>query len=350
MGQSPQQRFAESSYSRAAPFPPHPAYAKEFSMPRPCLVVNTVLLLCVTSTGWAQDPDTTIRKVIVTRRSLETVTQKATGFTFVGSDTLVRACTLAHSKGYDTLKTTRSPAHILAAFCALGAPSVDANSMKAWNVATVPPADDIIRVAENDSLLTSDVQVVVQVDTVVLSSPLLLTNSNLFTGFGGSLGSFESTAIVGTTNWVVGRAKEEVSVYVVNQFARNLCSAALGRKISRPGAEDLVIRDSLLSYFPNTCQLLSRGSPAMLLGSGYGLPSWSVVQVKLRADLDVLPDTVFSRLRNVGAEAFTGSFNDPKAAAPIQRTLAAIGIGRLSVSYIKKHEMPIAFSEGMSLA
>ena len=243
---------------------------------------------------------------------------------FVGEKTLRVACTYAMQK-FSTASAGTNEADLFA-YCNLPSPSAQPG---AWAKIRIPKPDYVLSVAQGKPYVGAN----------ALPPAGLVGNAVL---------PSEGAIVLGFTEFIVDRAKQEATTYIVNRFAQELCTHEITFDTKNPSPQT---KTNVAEFLPSTCRLLSSGTAQSLMGNGVALPSFAVVQTSLRRDVDTLPDLMIGRFTTFAELRYTGLMNDPDVRPPAQRVIALIGAARLAASYPRKMDLPTAFrsaAEAMS--
>jgi hypothetical protein len=251
---------------------------------------------------------------------------------FVTADDIKTVCDIAALEKYQN-EEPNSRHHVLAEFCR--------QSPTTWSglrltQASTPEIPDIALVESVSVAGTGE-----------RYASLARTYPGALRSFGSSVIPDQGVILLGFTEFVVGRAKEEVATYIVNRFASQLCPESFTITWPKDNGQ-ATLRDSVGSFIPATCNLLQSASGDELLGSGSGLPSWGVLQTTLRADADGLPDTVLVRFQTFGSRVYAGALVGdfkPQRKDAAQRLTALVGVARLGRSFMSRSDFPVAFRE-----
>jgi hypothetical protein len=256
---------------------------------------------------------------------------------FIGSDSMRLACKTAKDKSWIN-NDAQKPTGKIARFCALPDPLTDPG---AWGTTPVPDVASVVLAARGQSPDPTSGGVVGEASDAGATLKL--------TGLGTAALPDQGTIIIGATQFIVGRAKEEATTFLINKFANDLCDETLNHKFSvKVGDQqttDVEVTGSVKTFLPATCALLATGKADAVLGAGYGLPSWGVVQVTLNKDIDILPDTVIGRFRTYASTVLGGITTNATFRPPAERVTALIGAGRFGASYLHSHSASTAFRE-----
>lgn len=264
----------------------------------------------------------------------------------VTTELLRAACSFASTQGYSDRENVSadSPAGRLERFCALPAPA-NAEAVRNWLTTPLPEIRHVESAAAGKAIPLEPV-----------AAPGLRGRRRDAVGavqegdraslpaVGSAFMANQGIILVGLAQHAVGRAKETVNIYVIEAFAKRLCTTETKYKLA-----DVDRVDTLSSYIPETCRLLNvGGDKSQLMGSRFGMPSWAIVQATLRKDLDVLPDTVMSRFRRLGALALRANEPGRELLASQQRLTMTLASARFGVSYLRHNDLAGAFRDAAS--
>jgi hypothetical protein len=139
----------------------------------------------------------------------------------------------------------------------------------------------------------------------------------------------QGTLIVGFAQFAVTRAKNIGNVYLTQKFANGLCKERTTGTFAEYKAlvEDKHL-NTVADYLPSTCRLLA--SSKTIMGNGYSLPSFAVLQATMEQDLRGLGDVAVDNLRSRGEVVLAGMQENPSVARVADRWATAVGAARFA--------------------